>query len=125
MPTRPLLPVTIFGHPLDGIVGIRALVYCGAVLSIARRALHNEHSFRFESTADVLKGEDIAVLIQEFIAARRGTLVGRHSIRSAHKKNGQRRGTAFRREDNRMEFHAVAHRDHVLGYVEEVGASRR
>ena len=125
MPTRPLLFGTFFSS--QSIVSYASVLSSIAErsLSIARRALHDERAFRLEAAADVLEDEDVAVLIQEFIAARGGALVSRHAVRSAHEEEGQRRGTAFRDEDDGMESHAVAHRDHVLGYVEEVGGARR
>ena len=96
--------------PGDGVVGIGALIRGRAVALVPHRTQHDELAFRLEAPADVLKNEDVSLAheIRQGLARERPV----HALDAVRRPRHQYReitGRATRREDDRVQMHAVPH----------------
>ena len=111
----------VLHEPIDRVVGVGRFIDCLGVVPmrrVAHGALHHELAFRLVAATDVLKREDVAVVIPTRRDAR--PRIGDPVGRAAEENRSRRRG-GFRYVDLGIEAHAVAHRHH-RGDVRELRA---
>ncbi len=118
----------ILHQPVDGVVGVGALVDPAVVERPGDRPVHHERAFRIVEAADVLLDDDVTVVDELLVHDRkhvddgqaggpRGASLG--VIRRSRQKNGAV-GRALLHEDDGVELGPVAHRHHRLA-LDEVG----
>ena len=127
MPTLPVLPGTILDQPVDGVVGVGALVgVLGAALDGLVRADHDVVAFAHVAAADVLVDEDEFLAREQLGGPERGAVlidaVGRDVVAGAlhHDRVGAAVGEDVLGDvDGGEELDAIAHGDAVfeLGVV--------
>src|SRR5581483_1580397 len=103
----PIVVGNILEQPLNGVVGVGALIRALGIGGRARRALHDECPLRFESAAQVLEDEDVAVgdqLVE--VSAVGPALVFGDAIRSARIEKRQRLGGGFGSKNYSLQPHA-------------------
>ena len=113
------MPRNVFQEPLNGVIGIAALVNVG--LAAFRRAVRRHFhklAFRHEPPANVLIDEDVAGL-HEMLAGAKRRRVFVHAVRSNRVGRPLDEQRVFARRilrnvDRRKELHSVPHRDHLL-----------
>jgi len=120
----------VLDEPVDRVPGVGGLVRVRAVEGAARHAVHRVPALRLEAAAQVLRHEDVAAP-QEAHAAHhveplRGAPRGgaRRVVGRPLEQDRQRRVGLLRRQDQRVELHAVAHRHHRLAQREVVARVR-
>ena len=108
----PIIVRDILHQPLDAVVGVGGLVGRFRIVKVHIRRQF-EHALRLESPAQVLDDENVAIL-RKFLPTRRhfGWSLVRNSVRRAAEQNGQRPALPGRRENHRLQAHAIPHRDH-------------
>ncbi len=133
MPTLPFDLGQVLHQPVDGVVGVGGVVDLAGVERAAQRARHHVLAFGAVLAAHVLEHADIAAAHEHLITLRqfgihmrrfeaRGAAVG--VIRRARQQDGGMLG-ALGNHDDRMQLHAVAHRDHHFALDVVVARRRR
>ncbi len=117
----PVVVRHLLHEPIDGVVGVGALVDGLGILFVARHSRHHKGPLRLETPANVLKHEEISLVRQLLqIALQRSRSVPFNPVRSAQEDEWQRPHRVFRREHGRIQLDAVAHCDHRFGLVESL-----
>jgi hypothetical protein len=110
-----------FEQPLDGVVGVAALVHVlGGTLRRPERTQDLELALGAELPADILEDEDVAVAIELLGGAKYAPvlvrLVGANGVRRAKEHDRVRARGVARLVDDREQLHAIAHGDHVVAF---------
>ena len=111
----------VLQQPVNGVVGVGALVERRSVALGARRALHDERAFGSELPADVLEDEDVAFVGERLEVGSEVPCGAGDAVRRPLEDDRQRPRRVPRREDLRAQPHAVARRNHHVDYFEAVG----
>src|SRR6185503_2821115 len=111
----------ILNYPVDRVVCVGSFVDGFPISRITQRTQHDELSFRFEATTNVLKSEDVPVFNQLLEnAARKGSIGSINAVGRAIKKNWQWSAVRLWRVDYGVQFYVVAHWNHLFELVETV-----
>ncbi len=122
MPTRPLWFGTFLSsQSMVSLVSVPSSIALASLGSRGGRD-HHELPFRLVPAANVLKHEDVALIGQVFeVFLERFRPARLDAVRRPHHDEGQRSLAFLRRVNDRVQLHAVAHRDHRGGLRELLG----
>ncbi len=108
----------ILEHPFDGVEGIGPLVQGRCLPCSARRALHDERSFRAILAANVLERKDVTFLYHRLEVCNKVARAALDPIGRAFQDNGQWLALVFRGKYLCVKAHTVPHRDHDVRDLE-------
>ena len=124
-------PAVMVGHvgqkPVDGVVGVGALVDGLRVALVARVAQHHKPALGAVAPANILKDEDVALRNEFLITTElpaKTLFVVVQTVRRPLEDEGQRLGRVLRRVDFGVQADAVAHGDHHVSLLENLAEIR-
>ncbi len=118
----------VLEQPVDGVVGVGALVDGLRVVRVAGPAQHHELAFGFVTPANILEDEDVTFRNQLAVVLELGGdsfLVVRHPVGRALENERQRLRSVLGRVDFRVQVHAVTHGNHDVEFLEDLAEIRR
>ena len=107
----------VFHEPVDGVVGVGGLVNGTGFGFVAERAGHDELAFGLVASADVLEDEEVAFAGEVFLAGFEEGFGAGVAVGGALDEEGEFfGGGGGGAVEFGVEFYAVAHGDHVIGF---------